>query len=90
MLQALLYAFPSVLVILALYIFYFRKSLQTIFKVSNSQIFNLLALTFFLLAILGFVLIYIQLEFWSLVWLVLVLILITLISVLIYFTLNSR
>ncbi|MCR8969106.1 hypothetical protein [Facklamia sp. 7083-14-GEN3] len=90
MLQALLYAFPSILVILALYIFYFRHSLQKLLKLQDLRIFNLIALTFFLLAILGFVLIYLQLKVWSLIWLVVVLILITMVSVLIYFTLKSH
>lgn len=89
MLQVLLFAMPSVVIIFSLYLFFFQKPLVKILQLPDHKIIRMVALTFLLLGILGFILVYLRLELLSIIWLVVILLLITLLSVLIYFSLKK-
>ena len=90
MLPIIFYALPSILMIFALYLFFFQASLLKLFKLAIPKLIHLIAITTLLLALLGFTLIYYQLRTASLIWLIVILIYIGLIAFLVYTLLNQE
>lgn len=78
MLDILFYAFPSMMMIIALYLFIYRHSLVTLLKIDKPTLINAFSMSYLLMSILGFVLVLNQLDFWVIVWIAVSLILTTL------------
>ncbi|UUX34219.1 hypothetical protein [Fundicoccus culcitae] len=75
MLEILFYAFPSMMIIIALYLFMYRDSLVKLMTLDDSKLIKVFSLTYFLMSILGFVLVLNQLDTWVIIWIILSLIL---------------
>ncbi|AXY25414.1 hypothetical protein CL176_05025 [Suicoccus acidiformans] len=87
MLNLLINLMPTMCIILAGYIIIFARSLQKFLGLKRQREIIAIGVTYFLLAILGFLLIYQQIQIGIPIWLILV-ILLTL--ALIYFTIQAR
>lgn len=85
MLQILMYAFPSMMMILAIYLFFYRKYLVQMFKLERPRLINLLALTFFLMAVLGFILNLFSSITFVYIWMILSLLMIGFLTFIIYY-----
>ncbi|MGX7092769.1 hypothetical protein [Hutsoniella sourekii] len=69
MLNILILAFPTILVILASYLLLYRQSLMNLLKIKSSKAIISFAITYYILAILGFFLILNQIINGILIWL---------------------
>lgn len=89
MLQILMYAFPSMMMIVAVYLFFYRKALVKLLKLEYPRLINLLALTFFLMAILGFILNLFSFTIFVYIWMVLALLMIGFLAFIFYYILKQ-
>ncbi|MGX7106748.1 hypothetical protein ACWOBE_03005 [Hutsoniella sourekii] len=69
MLNILILAFPTILVILASYLLLYRQSLMKLLEIKSSKAIISFAITYYILAILGFFLILNQIINGILIWL---------------------
>lgn len=83
-LQVLMYAFPSMMVIIAAYLYIYRESLIDILNLTNPRLIKLFALTFLLMGLLGFVLNLVAVMDFVYIWMVVSLILTALLSFMMY------
>lgn len=83
-LQVLMYAFPSMMIIIAAYLYIYRDSLIKILNLTNPRLIKLFALTFLLMGLLGFVLNLVAVMNLVYIWMVLSLILTGLLSFMMY------
>lgn len=83
-LQVLMYAFPSMMIIIAAYLYIYRTSLIEILNLQNPRLIKLFALTFLLMGLLGFVLNLASVMTLVYIWMVISLILTALLSFMIY------
>lgn len=83
-LQVLMYAFPSMMIIIAAYLYIYRESLIDILNLTNPRLIKLFALTFLLMGLLGFVLNLVAVMDLVYIWMVVSLILTALLSFMMY------
>ncbi|MGO4927239.1 hypothetical protein ACTQ5J_01375 [Fundicoccus sp. Sow4_F4] len=83
-LQVLMYAFPSMMIIIAAYLYIYRASLIEILNLTNPRLIKLFALTFLLMGLLGFVLNLVAVMKFVYIWMVISLILTALLSFMMY------
>ncbi|MGO4938717.1 hypothetical protein ACTQ45_01650 [Fundicoccus sp. Sow4_D5] len=83
-LQVLMYAFPSMMIIIAAYLYIYRASLIEILNLTNPRLIKLFALTFLLMGLLGFVLNLVAVMNFVYIWMVISLILTALLSFMMY------
>lgn len=83
-LQILMYAFPSMMIIIAAYLYIYRESLIDILNLTNPRLIKLFALTFLLMGLLGFVLNLVAVMDLVYIWMVVSLILTALLSFMMY------
>ena len=83
-LQVLMYAFPSMMIIIVAYLYIYRTSLIEILNLQNPRLIKLFALTFLLMGLLGFVLNLASVMTLVYIWMVISLILTALLSFMIY------
>lgn len=89
MLQILMYAFPSMMMIVAVYLFFYRKSLVKLLRLEYPRLINLLALTFLLMALLGFILNLFSFTIFVYIWMVLALLMLGLMAFIFYYILKQ-
>ena len=89
MLQILMYAFPSMMMIVAVYLFFYRKSLVKLLRLEYHRLINLLALTFLLMALLGFILNLFSFTIFVYIWMVLALLMLGLMAFIFYYILKQ-
>lgn len=83
-LQVLMYAFPSMMIIIAAYLYIYRASLIEILNLTNPRLIKLFSLTFLLMGLLGFVLNLVAVMTFVYIWMVVSLILTGLLSIMMY------
>ncbi len=83
-LQVLMYAFPSMMIIIAAYLYIYRASLIEILNLSTPRLIKLFALTFLLMGLLGFILNLVGIMNLVYIWMIISLILTALLSFMMY------
>lgn len=83
-LQVLMYAFPSMMIIIAAYLYIYRASLIEILNLSTPRLIKLFALTFLLMGLLGFILNLVGIMNLVYIWMIVSLILTALLSFMMY------
>ncbi len=83
-LQVLMYAFPSMMIIIAAYLYIYRTSLIEILNLTTPRLIKLFALTFLLMGLLGFVLNLVGVMNLVYIWMIVSLILTALLSFMMY------
>lgn len=83
-LQVLMYAFPSMMIIIAAYLYIYRTSLIEILNLTTPRLIKLFALTFLLMGLLGFVLNLVGIMNLVYIWMIISLILTALLSFMMY------
>ena len=83
-LQVLMYAFPSMMIIIAAYLYIYRASLIEILNLSSPRLIKLFALTFLLMGLLGFILNLVGIMNLVYIWMIISLILTALLSFMMY------
>lgn len=83
-LQVLMYAFPSMMIIIAAYLYIYRTSLIEILNLTTPRLIKLFALTFLLMGLLGFVLNLVGIMNLVYIWMIVSLILTALLSFMMY------
>ncbi|WP_124057581.1 hypothetical protein [Vaginisenegalia massiliensis] len=84
MLTILMYAFPAMLFIVALYLLFFRSSLETLLKLDNHRLLNGLIMAFASMGLVGFLLNLAKLTVLIYIWMVLALLLVACLSYILY------
>lgn len=78
MLNILLYAFPTMVLLIGLYLLLFQQSLQLLLKIDSAKPILAFALTYFALSFLGFFIILNGNMTYTLIWIIVILIFTTL------------
>lgn len=83
-LQVLMYAFPSMMIIISAYLYIYRISLIELLNLNNSRLIKLFSLTFLLMGLLGFVLNLIGIMTFIYIWMIISLLLTGILSFMMY------
>lgn len=83
-LQVLMYAFPSMMIIISAYLYIYRISLIELLNLNNSRLIKLFSLTFLLMGLLGFVLNLIGIMTFIYIWMIVSLLLTGILSFMMY------
>jgi len=83
-LQVLMYAFPSMMIIISAYLYIYRISLIEFLNLNNSRLIKLFSLTFLLMGLLGFVLNLIGIMTFIYIWMIISLLLTGILSFMMY------
>jgi len=83
-LQVLMYAFPSMMIVISAYLYIYRISLIELLNLNNSRLIKLFSLTFLLMGLLGFVLNLIGIMTFIYIWMIISLLLTGILSFMMY------
>ncbi|MRI81443.1 hypothetical protein GIY11_05375 [Aerococcaceae bacterium DSM 109653] len=83
-LQVLMYAFPSMMIIISAYLYIYRNSLIELLNLNNPRLIKLFSLTFLLMGLLGFVLNLIGVMTFIYIWMIVSLLLTGILSFMMY------
>lgn len=83
-LQVLMYAFPSMMIIISAYLYIYRNSLIVLLNLNNPRLIKLFSLTFLLMGLLGFVLNLIGVMTFIYIWMIVSLLLTGILSFMMY------
>mgnify|MGYP001323070412 CR=1 FL=1 len=83
-LQVLMYAFPSMMIIISAYLYIYRNSLIELLNLNNPRLIKLFSLTFLMMGLLGFVLNLIGVMTFIYIWMIVSLLLTGILSFMMY------
>lgn len=90
MFELLFYVLPSMIVIFALYLFFFSQPLKKLLHLDSRKPIVLVAMTYFILAFLGFILIFFGFGIARFIWLMAIIVLTALIIWVVYQLLRNK
>lgn len=83
-LQVLMYAFPSMMIIISAYLYIYRNSLIELLNLNNPRLIKLFSLTFLMMGLLGFFLNLIGVMTFIYIWMIVSLLLTGILSFMMY------